>query len=75
MKNNYSFATKRIPKTYPNLPKLLSSIYDPKYESWSLEDLRNIELDLSITEEEQEAVRKATEEQLKCRMWFNHRIK
>lgn len=54
------FSPARAPKKYSGLPQPLSDLYDPKYKTWSLEDLRNVEIDMSISDEEQIAVREAT---------------
>lgn len=64
------FASKRITSTETNLPISLLNLYNPSFEEFCLEDLQSVEVDISITKEEREAVERVTISQSKSNNWY-----
>ena len=58
-------ASKRTTTDQVNMPISLLNFHSPSFEGFSLEDLRSVELDMSITKEEQLTVKKLTVTQSK----------
>lgn len=67
------FAAKRAEILPKNLPKLLTDFFNLDYCNLSLEDLRKIHLDLSITPEQQKSIEKLTLKQSSSLNWYNYR--
>lgn len=63
----------RVPKITPNLPPFLSSLYDEKYINFSIEDLRRIRVNLSLDNDQIDAVFLHTKDQARNLDWFKFR--
>lgn len=67
------FAAQRKTKTIENLPQTLDKLFDPIYQNYSLDNLRSLNVDLSISKEEQNAVEKKTANQSNSNSWFKYK--
>lgn len=56
-----------------NLPIKLGNLFDASFENFNLEQLREVDIDFNITEEERNNVEKITLEQSKNLEWFKFR--
>lgn len=65
------FATKRANlEAELKLPTKLGSLFDTAFETFNLDELRKVEIDFNVTEEERSNVQKITLNQSKCSEWF-----
>ena len=69
------FASKRTTADQSNVPISLLNFHSSSFEGFSLEDLRSVELDLSITREEQLSIERLTRSQSKSDTWYKFKSK
>lgn len=67
------FADQRKSQAAENLPSLLSDVFKEEYQNYSLEQLKQIKVDVTISGAEKDAVARLTKDQSKSKQCFKYR--